>query len=336
MALRKSVLVAPMGGGPTTPELVIAAARADSIGFLAAGYLTPAAMSERIEAVRAAGVAVAINLFAPSPMPVAPDALASYAAALRPEAERYGLELDARTPVEDDDGWHAKVELLLRSPVALASFTFALPEQGVIDALQAAGTRVAQTVTSLEEARAAARAGVDALVVQGSGAGGHSATFTPLRGAPEVELVGLIELIAEETALPLIATGGLSSAADVGAVLEAGATAAMVGTVLLRCEQSGASAVHRAALADHSRGETLVTHAFTGRPARALRNDFIARHDGEAPLGYPAVHHLTSPLRRAAAAAGDAENVHLWAGTGYRAATTEPLATILERLDPTR
>jgi NAD(P)H-dependent flavin oxidoreductase YrpB (nitropropane dioxygenase family) len=106
----------------------------------------------------------------------------------------------------------------------------------------------------------------------------------------------------------------------------------MVGTVLLRCDESAASAVHREAIADHRRGDTVVTRAFTGRPARALRNAFIDRYDADAPLGYPALHHLTSPLRRAAAAAGDPELVNLWAGTGFRDATAEPVATILSRL----
>jgi len=105
-----------------------------------------------------------------------------------------------------------------------------------------------------------------------------------------------------------------------------------VGTVLLRSDESGTSSVHRAALADPDRGETVVTRAFTGRPARALPNAFSRAHDGSAPFGYPAIHHLTSPLRRAATAAGDAERVNLWAGTGYRQATAEPLAVILARL----
>jgi len=51
-----------------------------------------------------------------------------------------------------------------------------------------------------------------------------------------------------------------------------------------------------------------------------------------APYGYPALHHLTSPMRKAAAAAGDPERLHLWAGTGYRQATDEPAGTILTRL----
>ena len=105
-----------------------------------------------------------------------------------------------------------------------------------------------------------------------------------------------------------------------------------VGTVLLLAPESGTSAVHRAALGDPSRGDTVITRAFTGRPARALPNAFIATYDREAPAGYPALHHLTSPLRRASAAAGDPERVHLWAGTGYRKAVDQPAETVLQGL----
>jgi NAD(P)H-dependent flavin oxidoreductase YrpB (nitropropane dioxygenase family) len=76
----------------------------------------------------------------------------------------------------------------------------------------------------------------------------------------------------------------------------------------------------------------VLTRAFTGRPARALPNTFTRKYGEMAPLGYPAIHHLTSGLRRASAAAGNPELVNLWAGTGYRNATTGPAGTILAHL----
>jgi nitronate monooxygenase len=142
----------------------------------------------------------------------------------------------------------------------------------------------------------------------------------------------LIASIQDGTKLPVIAAGELSTPSEVAEAMHCGAEAVLVGTVLLRSDESGASAVHQAAIADPTRGDTVITRAFTGRPARALPNTFIAEHDSDAPLGYPAIHHLTSELRRAAAAAGNAEFVNLWAGTGYRNATPEPLAVILDRL----
>ena len=64
--LRRPVVVAPMAGGPSTPELVIAAADAGAVGFLAAGYKTPAAMAAEIAAVRGDGPdRFGVNLFVP-------------------------------------------------------------------------------------------------------------------------------------------------------------------------------------------------------------------------------------------------------------------------------
>jgi NAD(P)H-dependent flavin oxidoreductase YrpB (nitropropane dioxygenase family) len=105
-----------------------------------------------------------------------------------------------------------------------------------------------------------------------------------------------------------------------------------VGTAVLRSPESGASAVHKDALADPRHDRTALTRAFTGRVARALVNRFVAEHDAAAPVGYPALHHLTRPLRAAATAAGDPSAVNLWAGTGWRHASADPAAVTLARL----
>ena len=325
------VLAAPMAGGASTPELVLAAARSGGLGFLAAGYQSAQVLGEQIDTVRRQTSTFGVNLFAPPSVPVDAAAYARYRDQLLPEADRLGVVLP-EVPVEDDDHWRDKVELLVDAQVPLVSFTFGIPDASVVRALHAAGSVLAQMITSAEEAVRAADAGLDALVVQGSGAGGHSATLTPER-VPEVRpLPDLVAEVRSTVALPVVATGGLASADDVAATLRAGADAAMVGTVLLLAPESGTSAVHRAALRDPSRGDTVVTRAFTGRPARALPNAFIAAYDSEAPAGYPALHHLTSPLRRASAAAGDPERVHLWAGTGYRQAVDQPAETVLRGL----
>jgi NAD(P)H-dependent flavin oxidoreductase YrpB (nitropropane dioxygenase family) len=325
------VLAAPMAGGATTPALVAAAAGAGSLGFLAAGYKSADAVAEQIAAVRDAGVLFGVNVFVPNPLPVDVAAYREYARVIGPEAERLGVELPAE-PREDDDEWKAKIDLLLAAPVPLVSFTFGLPERPVIAALRRAGTVVVQTVTSVAEAAAAADAGVDALAVQGSGAGGHSGTFTPREPSDPLPLPELVARIRAAVTVPLVAAGGLGTPEQVAEAVRAGAEAAMVGTVLLRTDESAAAAVHREALADPAFRETVVTRAFTGRPARGLRNRFVDDYEAAAPFGYPAVHHLTGGLRRAAAAAGDAQVLHLWAGTGFRHAGAEPAGRTLTRL----
>jgi len=324
------VLAAPLAGDPGTPALVGAAARAGSLGFLAAGYKTPAALAASIATVRSSALTFGVNLFAPNPLPVDGNDFQSYRQAIKVEADRYGIELGMGEPLEDDDQWRAKIELLLTDPVPVVSFTFGIPEPAVVAALRTAGTLVVQTVTSVDEAAAASNA--DILAVQASAAGGHSATLTPGVRPPSVSLTELVAAVRSAVALPIIAAGGLATAADVAAAVHAGADAVMVGTALLRTEEAGTTAAHRAALAEPAGRGTVVTRAFTGRFARSLHNDFIDRYDGLAPAGYPAIHHLTSPLRKAAAAAGDPERLHLWAGTGYRHATEGPAENVLTRL----
>src|ERR1700761_3908548 len=325
------LVAAPMSGGPTTPWMVSAATSAGGLGMLAAGYKSVEAVEAEIKSVRSEGIPFGINVFAPNPLPVDRESYRAYAGTVQRDADRFGLTLPP-DPIEDTDKFDEKIALLLNDPVPLVSFTFGIPSRNVIAALQRTNSVVVQTVTTPDEARQAHEAGVDMLAVQASAAGGHSGTLSPRQPLKPVPIVDLVKRVVATVPLPVIAAGGLATSGAVAEVIRAGATAAAVGTVLLRANESGASATHRAALTDPARTETVITRAFPGRPARGLRNAFIDAHEADAPLGYPAIHYLTSPLRKAAAAAGKPDYVHLWAGTGYRHATAEPAADILRRL----
>lgn len=326
------LVAAPMAGGPSTPALVLAAAEAGGTGFLAGGYKTPDQLEAQIDEVRRGASRFGVNLFAPNPVPIAPDAFIRYADALRGLAATYNISLDGVKPVEDDDGWEAKVDMLASDPVPAVSFTFGLPPARVVSRLQKAGSLVFQTVTNPAEARQAAALGVDGLVVQSHTAGGHSGTLTPGIAAEQIPLADLIKRVRSEVQIPVWAAGGVATPAGIRDALGHGAEAVVVGTVLLRSPESGASDAYKSGLADVGRTETVVTTAFSGRPARALRNRFTDLFHSLAPSGYPAIHHLTSPIRKAAADAGDSDSINLWAGTGYREAKDEPAADILRRL----
>jgi nitronate monooxygenase len=325
------LVAAPMSGGPTTPAMVSAATSAGALGMLAAGYKTVEAVEAEIKSVRTEGIPFGINVFAPNPMPIDHERYRAYAATVQRDADQFGLTLPP-DPIEDTDRFDEKIALLLDDPVPMVSFTFGIPPRGVITALQGVNSVVVQPVTTPQEAEQAHEAGVDMLAVQAAVAGGHSGTLSPQQPLTPVPITELVERVVATVPLPVMAAGGLATPGAVADVIRAGATAAVVGTVLLRANESGASATHQAALTDPAFTETVITRAFTGRPARGLRNAFIEAHEAEAPLGYPAIHFLTSPLRKAAAAAGKPDYVHLWAGTGYRNATAEPAADILRRL----
>ncbi|MGW0178504.1 nitronate monooxygenase [Nocardia sp. NPDC003345] len=326
------LIAAPMAGGPSTPELVVSAAEAGGLGFLAAGYKTPEGVAEQIRAVRARTPApFGVNLFVPQENSFDTEAVGRYREELRETAGRYGIE---PPPVRerDDDRFGEKVDLLVDQRVPVVSLTFGLPSEQTVARLRAAGTAVIATVTGLAEARLAEAAGVDALCVQGPDGGGHRATFGIGDEPGTTPLHTLLDEITGRSPLPVIAAGGIGDGAAIAAALAHGAAAVQLGTLLLRSPESGAKAAHKDALVDPRFTETVVTRAFSGRPARGLANRFIAAHDAEAPAAYPQLHHLTSPVRAAAAEAGVPDDMALWAGSGYRRATVEPAAEILRRL----
>lgn len=319
-----------MGGGPSTPALVTAAAAAGALGFLAGGYKTVAAMEAEIDAVEAGGGVFGVNLFVPRPPAAPPGAVARYLASLAGDAARLGVDLG--DPTWDDDGWEAKVEALLRRPPSVVSFTFGLPPAEVAAAFRAAGSRVVVTVTTPEEARAAAAVAPDFLCAQGFEAGAHRGGFGG-GDRPGADW-GLLALVAEATRVtdvPVVAAGGISGPRAVAAALAAGAAAVQVGTAFLRCPESGAHPVHKKALADPRFTTTAITRAFSGRRARGLVNRFLLDHP-DAPAAYPELNNATRPLRAAAAAAGDADRMSLWAGQGFRAAREVAAGEVVEWL----
>jgi nitronate monooxygenase len=325
------IIVAPMAGGPSTPELAAAGANAGGIGFVPAGYLTAEVFAERIAKARSLTTGpVGANLFAPQPSAGTPAAIEAYAGALAPEVERYGAALGA--PRFDDDAWAAKLDVVLDLRPEVASFTFGVPSAAECARLRDAGITTVGTVTTLSEAQAAVAAGVDVLAAQGPSAGGHRGTFDPSAQPASEPLEQLLAALAAAVDLPVIAAGGLSTAEDIQRVMRAGAVAAQLGTAFLLADEAGSSPVHRAALKDPQFTETVVTRSFSGRYARGLRNRFIDQHEAEAPFGYPEVHYLTSPVRAAAVRAGDPHGFNVWAGTGFRDTKAASVAQIVENL----
>jgi nitronate monooxygenase len=326
--MRRPVIVAPMAGGPSTPELVIAAADAGAAGFLAAGYKTPAAMAAEIAAVRAASPdRFGVNLFVAGLPSTEAESIAEYVSSLAAHAEAVGAALGKA--VWDDDHLDEKIAILLADPPALVSFTFGCPPAGVIAALADAGCLVVVTVTDPSEAAIAAAADADALCVQGSEAGGHRGTFANDSATGEGHrLIPLMSLVAAVTDLPLIAAGGIMGPGQVEVALAAGAVAVQCGTAFLRCRESGANPLYKDALVDPRYTTTAMTRAFSGRWARGLVNRFILDH-GDAPAGYPEINNATRSLRAEAAGKGDTERMSLWAGQGYRSASERPAGEII-------
>jgi nitronate monooxygenase len=330
--LRIPVIAAPMAGGPTTPELAAAVSAAGGFGFLAAGYKTPEELAEQIATARAlTSEPFGVNLFVPGQESTVDTE--SYRRLVGADAERYGTA--PGEPRWDDDGYPGKIDVVVAERVPVVSFTFGLPRPVDVQRLHEAGAEVVVTVTTADEARQAAEIGADSLCVQGFEAGGHRGVFVddpvlPAGGEP-YGLLSALRLVAAAVDLPLVAAGGIVHGRDVAAVLAGGAVAAQLGTAFLRSPEAGTPAAQRAALAAPPR-PTSVTRAFSGRPARGIVNRFLTEHDAEALPAYPQLNYITRPIRAAAAAAGDAESMSLYAGQTYPLATAEPAGDVVRRL----
>lgn len=325
------IVGAPMAGGISTPLLVAAVSDAGGLGMLAAGYRTPEQLAADLVHTRdLTQRPFGVNLFVPDrPSRERHEAaVAAFSERMAPEAQALGAD-PGHPSWGDTDHWVDKVLLVetLRPPVV--SCTFGLPDADVVARWRAVGIEVHLTATSLAEARAALALEPDALVLQGHEAGGHRATHDPEAEPELIDHLGLLEVVAPDTAVPLVAAGGITTPGDVRRALDAGAAAVQVGTALLLAPEAGSSRTYRAALRDPSLTDRVTTRAFTGRTAGAVRNGFMDRHDGHAPPAFPVVDQVTKPLRRAAADAGDTDRIHIWAGSGWRAAQERPAGEIV-------
>ncbi|MER6105788.1 nitronate monooxygenase [Streptomyces sp. NPDC001832] len=340
---RYPIVQAPMAGGASSPQLVAAVAEAGGLGFLAAGYKTVDGMYNEIKQLRGlTDQPFGVNLFMPQPALADPSAVEVYRHQLAGEAAWYETPLGDPDSSAGDDGYEAKLAILLEDPVPAVSFTFGCPARDTLDAFAAVGTYTVVTVTTPEEAQAAQRAGADAVCVQGIEAGGHQSTHRddPQTDGTGIGLLSLVAQVRETVQVPIIAAGGLMRGSQIAAVLAAGAEAAQLGTAFLICPESGANPLHKQALTNPLFVRTALTRAFSGRPARGLVNRFMLEHGPYAPAAYPQVHCLTAGLRKAAAKAGDAQGMALWAGQGHRMARELPAGRLIgllaEELDAAR
>ena len=334
LGLAHPIIQAPLAGGGDTPALVAAVAEAGAFGFIGASYLTSDKISESARAVRARTARpFGINLFAPvrpsEPLPNPGPALDCLA--------RYYAELGLPSPIAPTlpvDGFREQFATALESGASAFSFTLGVMPPEVIDAVKGRGMFVIGTATTVEEAVALERAGVDAIVTQGAEAGGHRGTFAGDFEASVVGTIALVPQVVDAVKLPVIASGGIMDGRGIAAALALGASAVQMGTAFLTCHEAGVPEAYKEAILKAREHETRVTRAFSGRPARGIVNRFMTEVERsvEAILPFPFQNALTRPLRVAAAKQGRAEFLSLWAGQGVRMARRESAGALVKRL----
>ncbi|MBV9111118.1 MAG: nitronate monooxygenase [Gemmatimonadetes bacterium] len=334
LGVEHPIVLAPLGGGPSTPELVAAVSNAGGLGILGCAYMSPAQITDAIARVRElTDRPFGVNLFAGAwARPTDVDA-APMLAMLAEAHARLGIAAPV-LPEVPPDPFPAQMEAVLETRPAVFTFTFGIPAPDVLARVRAAGMQAWGTATTVREARILADAGVDAVFAQGAEAGAHRGTFAEAFEEAMVPTLDLVAGIRREAGIPVIAAGGVMDGRDVAAALAAGAVAAALGTAFLVCPEAGVSEAYRRALLAGRGEDTVITRAFSGRPARGLRNEWVERvaaNEG-AILPYPLQNALTRPMRTAAGQRGEPGFLSLWAGTGVARARAMPAAELVRTL----
>ena len=334
LGLRHPVIQAPLAGGGDTPALVAAVSEAGALGSIGASYLTPGQIVETARAVRArTACPFGINLFAPLPAPEPPREPGRALDRLEPFYAELALPRP-ELPALAADSFGEQLAAALESGASVFSFTFGMLPPAALEAIRARGMFVIGTATTVGEAVSLETAGVDAIVTQGSEAGGHRGTFA---GAFEAGLVGtmaLVPQVVDAVKVPVIASGGIMDGRGIAAALALGASAVQMGTAFLTCHEAGIPEVYKEAILRAREDETCLTRAFSGRPARGIVNRFMTEIDRTpgSILPFPLQNALTRPLRSAAARQGRAEFLSLWAGQAVRLARRQSAADLVARL----
>ena len=334
LGIATPIIQAPMAG-VGTPALAAAVSNAGGLGSLGVGATDADGARKAIRETRAlTDKPFNVNLFCHAPAVANPAREAQWLAYLAPSFAEFGATPPAslreiyKSFVADD----AMYAMLLEERPAVVSFHFGLPAQAWIDALREAGIFLMATATDLAEARQIADARIDAIVAQGVEAGGHRGTFKTEGHDEGLGTMALVRLLVRNTALPVVAAGGIMDGAGIAAALALGAQAAQLGTAFVVAPETAADAPYRAALLASEPSPTTLTRSISGRRARGFVNRLTKL--GEAPdcppiPDYPITYDAGKALHAAAKACGNAEFAAQWAGQAAQLSRALPATELM-------
>lgn len=314
LGIAHPVIQAPMSG-LTPPALAAAVCNAGGLGSIGCASLTTAAVREQVTALRqTTNRPFNVNFFIHQRPRYDPTAAARVRSKLAPYFDEFGLgpapEPNEPFPTFDEERLDLVTEL--RPPVV--SFHFGLPEPAMVRRIKEAGCIILSSATTVAEARSLEARGADVIIAQGFEAGGHRGSFSDSPGVGMVGTMALVPQVVDAVRVPVIAAGGIADGRGLAAAFALGASGAQLGTAFLGCPEAPVMPLYRSQLRSAADDGTELTRAFTGRPARALRNRFITEMADVEALDFPLQASVVGPLWRVPSDEGRAAFMPFWAG----------------------
>jgi nitronate monooxygenase len=333
LKIKHPIIQAPMAGSDS-PKLAAAASNAGVLGSIGVQYMTPAAITSAITEIRSlTGNPFAVNLFSLSEREKpSTTKIAQVAANLAPYYEKFGVsQPDEQTIISGIDP-EEQFEVIIKNKVPIFSFTLGMPTPDQIRRLKDNNIISIGTATNVREAKALMQAGIDAVCVQGSEAGGHRGTFI---GVSEDSLIGcmaLIPQVCDAIDLPVIAAGGIMDGRGIAAALSLGADGVQMGTAFLTTTESKVHPAYKKAIREQDVQDTALTRVFSGGMARGIKNKFMAENEGKPILSFPFHNAMTRPFRNQANQSGQIDYTNLWSGQAGALAKEIDVKTLVDEL----
>ncbi|SFK32830.1 nitronate monooxygenase [Halobacillus dabanensis] len=328
------IIQAGMAGGVTTPALVAAVSNAGGLGTLGAGYMEPEVIRENLQEIKnSTRKPFGVNVFIPEFPNATEEEISRVNQLLQPFRNELGIK-DVTKPQIDESLFEKQIMVIKEQQVPVCSFTFGIPDKDVVQDLKKEGIVLIGTATTVEEAILNEQYGMDAVVAQGSEAGGHRGTFLNPYSESTIGTMSLIPQVTDQVNIPVIAAGGIMDGRGVRASMVLGAEGAQLGTAFVTCEESGAKPQHKAAILHTKETETVLTPSFSGKPARGIRNTFMEKMEGHESelLDYPLQNSLTKGIRKEAAIQDRPEFMSLWSGQSPRLSRTGSATEIFQSI----
>jgi nitronate monooxygenase len=332
---RLRIIQAPMAGSQGV-ELCAAVCEAGGLGSLPSAMLTPSELRDQIAEIRRRTPApFNVNFFCHVPPKPDPKRQARWLAELARDYTDAALDPPAGGsgpgPAPLDA---AMAEIIEEAKPPVVSFHFGLPDGSLLERVKHTNAKVFSSATTVAEARWLEGRGVDAVIAQGTEAGGHRGTFLSEDIGGQPGLFALLPQIVGTVRVPVIAAGGIADGRGIAGAFALGASAVQIGTAYLSTPQSTISAIHRDALRRAKDDSTRLTNLFTGRPARAILNRFMREHGpmNEFAPQFPLAGGAIAPLRAFYETQGSSDYSPLWAGQAVALAREEDAGQLTTRL----